>query len=363
MSVLLSYLEWNINQASNRSGENTIPNFVFKEIERQNKELVVLVEYCDTCKNSAEFKKNLQSIGYEVKVNIENSKLRNQPQNDVLIAFKKDIFLLEEDVLEPPAKGDYPEMLALKLKDKTSDKSVIVVGVRIRLCGDDKSALVKRSAQLRQMLDSVYVRYGKDAYVMILGDFNNNRTDLESKYCIGQDWVNLWSVKVIDKTISEYGLVRVTPKEDSSIRQKKGIVPFKSDHLLVSDNSNVEPKENFYNREFTGYNSEVYLHGEDFQVYNSNINKTTWTIPVGSGIPDHAMLIGTVKLGTVELYQKEALVLSEYFHDGGETYTREELILRLLVDTGLERHEAEELIDYAVTNNWILDVGNDCYTR
>ncbi len=51
-------------------------------------------------------------------------------------------------------------------------------------------------------------------------------------------------------------------------------------------------KEYHYDRGFTKDNPDIYLFEGNFQVYNNDINKVTWSIPFGSGIPDHAMIMG-----------------------------------------------------------------------
>lgn len=103
---------------------------------------------------------------------------------------------------------------------------------------------------------------------------------------------------------------------------------------------------------------EKYIYSRKFAKDSPVYTENSLVIDEDLPYPDHAMLIGTINL-----YPKEALVLDEYFPNGGETYSREQLISQLLNDTGLDRPEAEKLIDYAVTNNWIYDAGNDCYTR
>lgn len=343
----MTILEWNINQASNYSGDNSIPDFVFEDIESQDKDIIVLVEYCDTCKNSAEFIHKLEGIGYNVVINDSNSKIS---QNDVLIGFKRSKLSLdasEKAVFRPTAQGNYPEMLAVKLTDKLN--SFVVVGTRIRLCGNDKRAWEKRRAQLSEMPVSVSERYG-EKNVIIAGDFNNNRVDLEN--CNDKEFVDVWSINVIDEIIRDYGLSRKTPTSGASIYQLNS--PFKGDHILASPAFQVETIS--YSREFTEHNSGVYLHGEEFSVYNRNLEKTTWSIQCGSGVPDHAMLLA-------ELSLPDPLLISNYFQDGGETHTREELILRLFCDAGLERSEAERLIDYCVEMGFIYDAGNDCYVK
>lgn len=49
-----------------------------------------------------------------------------------------------------------------------------------------------------------------------------------------------------------------------------------------------------YDRNFTDRYKDVYLHGKDFSVYDSGLRRNRWSINVGSGIPDYAILRGSV---------------------------------------------------------------------
>lgn len=90
--------------------------------------------------------------------------------------------------------------------------------------------------------------------------------------------------------------IRKTPDSSngSSIYQKNNYILFQEDHFLVS--KGIEVNDVHYCRNFAKCNSDIYLHGEDFQVYNSQIRTVTWTIPFGSGVPDHAMLIADFEM-------------------------------------------------------------------
>ncbi|MBD5478332.1 MAG: endonuclease/exonuclease/phosphatase family protein [Lachnospiraceae bacterium] len=280
-----SILEWNINQATNYSGNNIIPDFVFEEIIARNADIVTLVEFSYSCKNAQDFIKRMEETGYQVKYT-DNKK--ETKQNDVLIAWKDDKFRLEnssKDLFGPYPKENIPEMLAIKLVANEGNIPMVIIGVRIKLflfLGKEE-AWKKREEQLIKMLESI-----KDFFIekntVIVGDFNNNRVNLDK--CNDEPFVKLWSIEVIDKIIKDYGLTRYTPDNMASIKQQNSI--FKNDHLIISNTIKVLSKK--YSREFTNKNSDIYLHGQDFEVYNSRLDKTTWSIPYGSGIPDHAIL-------------------------------------------------------------------------
>lgn len=281
-----SILEWNINQATNHSGNNNIPNFVFEEIRASNADIVTLLEFSYSCKNAQDFIKRMEEMGYQVKYT-DNKKETNQ--NDVLIAWKDDKFRLEDsskNVFGPYPKENIPEMLAVKLDATEGNIPIVIIGVRIKLFlfhNSKEESWKKRKEQLTKMLE-----YIKDFYTeentIIVGDFNNNRVDLDK--CNDDSFVDLWSITVIDNLIKNYGLRRYTPDNMASIKQQNSI--FKNDHLIISNTIKVLSKK--YSRGFTNKNSDIYLHGQDFEVYNRRLKQTTWSIPYGSGIPDHAIL-------------------------------------------------------------------------
>ncbi|WP_332856759.1 hypothetical protein [Clostridium paraputrificum] len=277
-----SILEWNINQATNYSGNNDIPDFVFEEIRDKNADFVTLVEFAHSCKNTDDFLTKIKEIGYQVEYT-DNKK--NAKQNDVLIAWKGDKFHLEDpkDIYSPYPKGNIPEMLAIRLVANESNIPVVIVGARIKLCGNGEVAWNKRREQLSEMLKNIN-NFHLEKNTIIVGDFNNNRIDLDK--CNGKTFINLWSVKVIDKMIKDYGFIRCTPDNMASIKQRNSI--FRDDHLIINNKIKVISKK--YCREFANKNNNIYIHGQDFEVYNEYLHRTTWSIQYGSGIPDHAIL-------------------------------------------------------------------------
>ena len=47
-------IEWNINQATNKDGNNIIPAFVGEELINQNADVIILTEFC-FCRNVVNF--------------------------------------------------------------------------------------------------------------------------------------------------------------------------------------------------------------------------------------------------------------------------------------------------------------------
>ena len=275
-------IEWNINQATNLLNNNIIPNFVVDEVINNKPDIFILTEFAKTT-NYIDIIKKINDKGYDFEVT-SNARCK---QNEVLIAWKNNIFSIDRERIEKPlACVDMPEVLAVPLR--WNKRKIIIVGMRIKLFNND---YVMRKKQFEKVMDLIRAKYNDHKYLIIGGDFNNNKSNYKSCW-----WKDKWSLGVIDSVAKENQYIRVTPDsiEGSSIYIKNNYTLFQEDHFLVSEG--IEIKGIHYCRNFTKCNSDIYLHGEDFQVYNSQLKTVTWAIPFGSGIPDHAMLIADFDL-------------------------------------------------------------------
>ena len=120
--------------------------------------------------------------------------------------------------------------------------------------------------------------------VVLGGDFNClRRKTLEEK----------WNIKVLSQTSKQNGFNLITPDGQSiyAERATSEAYEFAEDHFIVKG---LKIKNEIYDRNFTIRNGEVYLHGKNFSVYDSRLRRNIWSIDVGSGIPDHAILSGNV---------------------------------------------------------------------
>jgi len=286
---MINIFEWNINQATNYTGDNNIPQIVTKEIEKQGRDIIVFTEISASCKNMKDFFHEISNLGYDYRIT-DNKQVK---QNDVLVAWKREKYTVVDSGLSHKAIGDTPEVLMVEFIDNESNESFLVVGTRIKLCGNGENAWDLRRAQMNYLLTKVNEHYPKLKNVIIAGDFNNNRTDLEN--CAGKSFVDKWSIKVIDDIANKHGFKRCTPYSHGSIKGENSF--FKEDHFLVKGfkESSVE-----YSRTFTCDNKDIYLHGNDFEIYNFRVKRVIWSIPYGSGIPDHAILTGNFILEKCE---------------------------------------------------------------
>ena len=279
---IMHILEWNINQATNISNKNLIPEFVVDEIIKNNPDIFILTEFEKT-RNYEDIVSQFKDNGYDFEIT-NNITCK---QNEVLIAWKSDKFTINRNKIEKPlANDDMSEVLIVPLKWKGI--KFIVTGLRIKLFNND---YLMRKKQLENVMDLIDKKFSDYKYWIIGGDFNNNKSDY-----INCQWGDKWSLGVIDSISKKYNCTRKTPDstEGSSIYNKNNYILFQEDHYIVS--KGVEVNNVHYCRNFTKCNSDIYLHGEDFQVYNSQLGTVTWTIPFGSGVPDHAMLIADFEM-------------------------------------------------------------------
>lgn len=270
----IKVFEWNINQATNVKGSNEIPSFVTDEILKMDKDIFILTEFAWT-KNADDVLSALSGV-YDYRA----TEYRKYNQNEVLIGWRKDRFsLVSDDKID--ASNDNPDLLSVDLNDNESGKTLTVVGCRIKVV----EPYSRRCSQFETIVD-----FTNAENVLVGGDFNCLREDYK-----GQDW----GLGVMKRIAESKGYELHTPNgNESSIYQKNNYIVFKEDHFLTRG---IKCNDVSYSREFTKQNPDIYLHGEDFSVYNRNVRAITWSIPFGSGIPDHAMVVGEFKIGE-EIY-------------------------------------------------------------
>lgn len=266
---------WNINQRSGLG--NGIPDLVVKEIKDQDADIIVLTEIVKKG-NLDEFLSAIEEIGYEHAIS------NNRVTNEVLIAWKKDIYsLISVDDSVITTKGnDNPNFLTVRLKDTDKDEELNVVGYRIRVgYGQSHEEYAGRAREMAVVTEKLKELSGP---TIVLTDSNNLRRGAKAKE---------WNLNVIDEMLSEVEFVRNTPDgssifEEVSVRGKE--YEFAEDHLITS--KDVEVSDVIYDREFTARDKGIYKHGKDFcwrdkdsQTYNRTM----------VGYPDHAIIKGKFK--------------------------------------------------------------------
>ena len=261
-------LVWNINSATNRN--ISTPDFVGEEIQKQKSDFIVLTEFCRT-KNYEEFCQKYIDSCY-------NYIISNNPlsHNDVLVAWKKDkydMISFENTVITNKVT---PNFAYVVLKDRNGFEFVLA-GIRITIESYDN-----RAKQLQFALD----RLKSFPHVVLGGDFN----------CLRRKTSKIkWNIRILSRKSAQYGFDLITPIGQSIYAEAACCesYEFAEDHFLVKG---LEIKNEIYDRDFTTRNNSVYLHGRNFYVYDFALKRNIWSVDVGSGIPDHAMLIGEVSM-------------------------------------------------------------------
>lgn len=275
-------LEWNINQASNKNKNNRLPEMLVKELRLQNPDIIVLTEFC-FCNNAADFldkaflQRNYEFYPTEATKNAENG------QNEVLIAWRKDIFRCDTEKSQSEIttwNNNKPNYVRVLLTDKTANKNILIVGVRITGAKKIPSGLDKKAEReafqeqaslRRKQMEYVYSTLDNYPIVIIAGDFNNYRrgTDL-----------NNWNINKITCGRKEYN--RYTPIGQSIYECEKNNVDFEfaEDHF-VSKGCII--KDFVYDRTFICWEKQVYRKGMDFRDWENLI-----------GFPDHAVIYGDI---------------------------------------------------------------------
>ena len=260
-------LAWNINPATNRN--ISTPEFVGEEIKHQESEFIVLTEFCKT-KNHEDFiQKYLIENEYDYILS------NNLPKhNDILIAWKKDKYDITNKKENILTNRTTPNFAYVVLKDKYGLEFVLA-GVRITI-----ESYENRAKQFRLVLDSLK----SFSRVVIGGDFNCLRR--------GTPETN-WNISLLSKMSKQDGFKLVTPN-GQSIYAERAIntdYEFAEDHFVIKG---IEITNERYDRSFTDRYCDIYLHGRDFSIYDFGLKRNIWSVNVGSGIPDHAILLATI---------------------------------------------------------------------
>jgi len=290
--------EWNLNNAAH---EILIPDFVSEEIKNLDVDIMIITEFV-YCSISASFlDKAFKECGYDYLIT-ENFDKTNQ-QNDVIIAWKFDKFSMVDKFEKINKKfkttfsSNTPNFLVVKLKEtKYQGREFIVVGLRITMGdGEQKSQEKLRRSQLVSVLEEINNITETDAYCSIIigGDFNNYRRGYKSG--LNESWdMPTFKEITLQKSYESY-----IPNGSSIYNESC----FNKDYEFPEDRFVVKNcyVENYkYDRSFTYRNSDIYIHGADFQVYDNHLKRNIWKIICGSGIPDHAILTGDLILEKCE---------------------------------------------------------------
>ena len=258
---------WNINSATNKN--IFTPEFVGEEIKYQDSDFFILTEFCKTRNYKSFIQTYLVNKGYDYVLSNNTAN-----HNDILVAWKKDRYTMLEKVNNIETNHTTPNFAYVKLKD-TNGFEFVLSGVRITI-----ESYENREKQLRFVLDTLK-SYDR---VIIGGDFNCLRRGTTKRK---------WNISILSQISKQAGFKLVTPKgqsifEENAISEE---YEFAEDHFVVK---NMLIENEVYDRDFTDRYKDVYTHGKNFSVYDFASRRKMWSINFGSGIPDHAILSGSI---------------------------------------------------------------------
>lgn len=278
-------IEWNINQATNKNGENIIPRFVASEIEEQDADIVVLTEFC-FCSNAKRFLTsvfNKNGYDYFPKEPTQNTKNK---QNEVIIAWKKAAFSLGDTpfCLTSSFDNNVPNFTSVTLKNE-NNIIFTIAGARITMALKIKhNTDYEKQAELRKkQMEQIYNELKSKNKVIVAGDFNNYRRGTSLS----------WNINQLTCDQKEYICHTPTGQSINAEKVFSTAYEFAEDHFITKS---IELTDEQYDRNFTSKSPCVYIHNKDFSVYDKELKKDIWTITFGCGVPDHAIITGCFSL-------------------------------------------------------------------
>lgn len=277
-SMRYKAIEHNINQATNKDGNNILPDVIVTEIHEEKPDLGTLIEFA-FCSNYTQFFTDAFGDKYDYfpkkpTVNTENK------QNELLLFWKKDKFeavLDSAQTKEVTWTNNRPNFTSVLLKEKDTDKEFLFCGVRITMTKCNKAEQCKQQAALRRkQMEYVLSVTDKYEHVLIGGDFNNYRRGVDFKD---------WNVGCLNCGKQDYTVY--TPDGQSIYTEdaRKGYdYEFPEDHFI---SRGIEVSNYRYDRKFIKWDtSGIYKKaGTDF---------SDWSYL--HGYPDHATLIAEFEL-------------------------------------------------------------------
>lgn len=157
---MLTIMGWNINQRSNHSGKDKIPDFILKAIEEQKADIIVLTEFFKA-KGYEEFISKLENFGYRASLDPREPE-KNKNQIMIAVSEKLDISNgVNIKTLPNDIESNYPNFLQITVKYK--GKPLTIIGTRMRD--------MEKASQFKELNDHI-VNIPKEHKIICIGDFN-----------------------------------------------------------------------------------------------------------------------------------------------------------------------------------------------
>lgn len=256
-------LVWNINQRSGKGGGKHIPSVVLESI--QGHDIVILNEFYKVKEWESDFAPLFES--HEIFVT-DNEK------NEILIAVKKDIAVLESYTSPSNYTLNLPDYLEVKCR--INGQKVAIVGARILVDKYDYPQGVDEEMKNRRLQAMTLINRLKtlkeEGYAIVGGgDFNTGRRANENEF---------WSIGVL-KNLLPPAIELLTPKGYSH-ELHKGEFAGTPDHILCDKALYMDLAD--YDWSFTENYKEIYDEYRD--------EEGNWVDSIPNPYPDHAMMKG-----------------------------------------------------------------------
>lgn len=258
---------WNINQRNNYCKTNFIPSLVIDSINGKA-DIIILTEFYKIKSWETEFAAKL--LDYNICTS-------DNETNQIMIAIKKDMNIIETYTWKSSYDEDKPDYLEVVIED--NEIRIHIIGVRVlvnrynyNIKEEVNNEMRKRKKQCDCLVDRIHYLVKSDCIIIGGGDFNTGRRDNRNDY---------WNRNILADTLGSS--IKVYTPEGCSHEAYKGKNAGCPDHIIYSVSKrvviNVEP----YNWEYVAKDIMKYPDKE----YTKNIKPP---------YPDHAMIKASIEL-------------------------------------------------------------------
>lgn len=289
----ISFLEWNINARSGY-GNYVIPvNIISNEILYNSPDIFVLTEFIQSA-GWLDLKHILEKY-YNV---YENDYVPHQ--NGICIGIKKNVGIEYVDEVQyiPNANRNLCAPDFYEIKVKINNRTMSIVGARIKIdckkaySKDKKERLSEQQDRFNQFKQlAIYLSTLQD--VIVIGDFNNSRI-LDNYIGLDSEYYNYQKVYDFIKTISKDRIKMYSPQ--STLSSVGAFWNGKTAMSPIEDSTQVHKYDHIITDFKVIYESLIYdwsfLDHYTFENFEYRGNNSI----IKAGFPDHAMLVGKVRI-------------------------------------------------------------------
>ncbi|GEM_PF-6811268 len=302
--IKLKVMEWNLHGMTGFRGDRLDYHFpselITKNIERLKPDIIVFTEFCsfrfgkekinETSKsplNKTDDAKKLKDWFdrncYTLKYSTNNDGENNKKYNDVGIAIKNSINIInnDEEKVNKQRKEKWPDYLGVCCEIK--QRKFYVMGVRIQTSDSSEEDIKNRKEQFDKVIEEINKKKEKMP-VIALGDFNDGNDDLyeHMKEKCKEKKPYIYTPGVDDNDNLDYGVFSYI------YYSKYGPSLMKIDHMITSFDAGIsdlnDKNQIRYDWDFIG---DAYTNFREYNKFNEKSIRN---------IPDHAILYAEITL-------------------------------------------------------------------